>query len=314
MSGRVRGIAAACSAAALFGVTTPIAKSLLEQATPLTLATLLYLGAGAGVLLYRLATGASGGAPHGAERKIVAAAIMAGGVLAPTLQLVGLAHMPAASAALLLNAESAFTVLLARWWFREHIGRGLAIGMALVVAGAAVLSFPGSVEVSLSWAPVAVLGACLAWAIDNNLTRQAQDVDPTWLAAAKGVGAGATNLLLCLVIGASWPSLRVALAALLLGALGYGASLILFIRALRALGAARTSGYFALAPFVGAAAALLFGGSSPRWLWLGGGLMAVGVLLHLTEHHEHPHQHQHGGASEEHAHAHFPDTDHRHDH
>lgn len=314
MSSRMRGIAAACTAAVLFGVTTPLAKILLGSMTPLLLAALLYFGAGLGVTLQRALRGVRGGAPVGRDRGIVAAAIVAGGVLAPALQLLGLAHMPAASAALLLNAESALTVVLARAWFGEHIGRRVAFGMTLVVAGVILLSASDDGGITMDWAPLAVLAACACWAVDNNLTRRAASVDPTWLASAKGFGAGLTNALLCLVVGTSWPSPRIVVAALLLGAFGYGISLTLFIQALRALGAARTSGYFALAPFVGAGVALLLGGATPRWFWPGALLVAGGVLLHLTERHQHRHQHQHGGTALEHVHAHYPDVEHWHEH
>lgn len=314
MSGRARGIAAACAAAALFGVTTPLAKILLGSTTPLLLAALLYLGAGIGVALQRAVLSSHGGAPAGGDRLVVVAAVVAGGVLAPALQLLGLAHMPAASAALLLNAESALTVVLARAWFGEHIGRRVALGVTLVVAGVVLLSVSDGGGMAVGWAPLAVLAACACWAVDNNLTRRAASVDATWLASAKGFGAGATNLLLCAVVGASRPAPAIVVEALLLGAFGYGISLTLFIHALRALGAARTSGYFALAPFVGAAVALLLGGPAPRWFWPGAALVGCGVLLHLTERHEHPHQHQHGGTTLEHVHAHYPDVEHWHEH
>ena len=314
MSARRRGIASACAAALLFGVTTPLAKGLLTYASPVLLAALLYLGAGLGVLLYRSVAGITGGAPSRGERRLVAGAVIAGGVLAPALQLVGLAHMPAASAALLLNAESAFTVLIAHWYFREHIGRGLALGMLCVLTASVLLSLPDEVHIAVGWAPLAVLLACLAWAVDNNLSREAGSVDATWFAVAKGAGAGGANLLLCGLSGVQWPGFGVAAQALLLGALGYGASLVLFIHALRNLGAARTSSYFTLAPFVGAGVALILGGDAPRWLLPAAVLMGAGVLMHLLEQHEHPHQHVHGGVAEVHVHGHVPDQEHRHSH
>lgn len=314
MSDGRRGIAYACGAAALFGVTTPLAKLLLADVGPLLLAALLYLGAGLGVAVQRAVGHMRGGAPVGGERRIVLLAILAGGLLAPALQMLGLAHMPAAPAALLLNAESALTVIFARVWFGEHLGRRVSVGLAFVIAGVVLLSQDGDMRLAVGWAPVAVLGACACWAIDNNLTRAAARVDPTWMASAKGFGAGGANLVLAIIVGGSRPGAGTVVAALLLGAFGYGLSLTLFIRALRALGAARTSGYFALAPFVGAAVALLLGGAVPAHFWPGAALVAIGMLLHVTERHVHPHQHQYAGVVQEHEHAHYPDSEHWHDH
>lgn len=311
-SARTRAIGAACGAAALFGVTTPLAKLLLDSMSPILLAALLYLGAGIGVTIHRHIRGVRGGGPSQAERKLVLGAVLVGGVLAPVSQLIGLAHMSSAGAALLLNAEAVLTVLLARVAFGEHIGRRVAVGMTLVVLGVAALTFEPSASFSLGWAPLSVLAACLFWALDNNLTRKAASADASWLASAKGFGAGITNTLLCLVVGVQWPSLPFVVAALLLGALGYGISLTLFVYALRALGAARTSGYFAIAPFLGAAVSLLLGSTVPKWFWLGALLMSIGVFLHLTEHHDH--EHGHGNDVPAHEHAHFPDAEHWHEH
>ena len=153
--------------------------------------------------------------------------------------------------------------------------------------------------------------ACLAWGIDNNLTRKLSSADPVVIALIKGVVAGATNLLLALLIGARLPSVGVTGAALVVGFLGVGVSLVLFVLALRDLGAARTGAYFSLAPFLGAAIAIILLNEpvTPQ-LVVAGVLMAFGLWLHLTERHGHEHQHE----ALEHEHRHVHDEHHRHAH
>jgi drug/metabolite transporter (DMT)-like permease len=161
-----------------------------------------------------------------------------------------------------------------------------------------------------------VLAACLAWAIDNNLTRKVALADATWIAMVKGLAAGTTNLVLALALGAAWPPLPLVGAAGLLGFFSYGVSLVLFVLGLRSLGTARTGAYFSVAPFFGALLAVLLLGDPVGWRFaLAAGLMAAGVWLHLTEKHEHRHAHEamehshehvHGMGDEHHAHVHVP--------
>jgi drug/metabolite transporter (DMT)-like permease len=303
-----RGILAALGAALLFGASTPLAKLLLGAASPWLLAGLLYLGSGIGlgaVLLLRRPASASIPAR---EKLALAGAVLAGGVIGPLLLMGGLSHMPAASASLLLNAESVFTALIAWFVFRENFDRRIALGMALIVAGAVVLS--GFSPVASAAPGLAVLGACLAWAIDNNLTRKVSLADPRIVAMTKGLAAGAANTALALAAGASLPSLPVIGGALLVGWLGYGVSLALFVVALRELGTARTGAYFATAPFAGAALAVLLGETVTVSLLTAGLLMAAGVWLHVTERHAHRHTH----LPLEHSHEHEHDEHHRHEH
>ena len=305
----MNGIAAALGAALLFGASTPLAKLLLGEASPWLLAGLLYLGSGLGlgaVLLFKR----SPSAPiPGKEKLALAGAILAGGVIGPLLLLWALARMPASAAALLLNAESVFTALVAWFVFRENFDRRIALGMALIVAGAVVLS--GSSPIGSFLPALAVLGACLAWALDNNLTRKVSLADPRIVAMTKGLVAGATNTALALAAGAALPSLPVLGGALLVGWLGYGVSLALFVVALRELGTARTGAYFATAPFAGAVlAVLLLGEMVTVTLFIAGALMAAGVWLHVTERHAHRHSHE----PLEHSHEHVHDEHHVHEH
>jgi drug/metabolite transporter (DMT)-like permease len=311
------GIAAALGAALLFGAGAPLAKLLLRDLHPLTVAGLLYLGSGLGLSLYRALRRAPAVRLPRGERLWLAGAILSGGLAGPALLMWGLTNMPAVSASLLLNAEGVFTVLLAWGLFHEHVGKRLALGIGLIAAGALLLSWPGSVELGSAGAALAVLGACLAWGLDNNLTRRVSLHDASWIAAVKGLCAGSLNLLLGLALGGSGAATLPALDSLaqwplvlLLGFLSYGVSLSLFVLALRSLGTARTGAYFSVAPFFGALLALALGEPATPTLWLAGALMALGVWLHLSESHEH----EHGHALQAHAHQHSHDAHHRHEH
>lgn len=300
------GVWFAIAAALLFGVSAPLAKLFLDQISPLLLAALLYLGSGLGLGLLRLGRGRPAGL-NSKDWLWLALAILAGGVLAPVLLLWGLAQMPASGASLLLNAEGVFTALLAWFVFRENFDRRIAWGMVAIVAGTLVLSWPGQAGGTGIWPALAVLAACLGWAIDNNLTRKVALADASFIAMSKGLAAGSTNLILALALGTAWPAPAVTLGALTLGFFSYGASLTLFVLALRYLGTARTGAYFAAAPFFGAGLALLiFNEPLSIQLILAALLMALGLWLHLSENHEHEHQHE----ALEHNHRHRHDDGH----
>lgn len=291
MSGfRQPGVAAALCAALLFGTGTPLAKWLLDALNPWLLAGLLYLGAGLGLTLYRRITGAPAVRLARNEVPWFAGAILFGGIIGPVLLMVGLSGMPASGASLLLNAEGVFTALLAWFAFRENFDRRIALGMVAIVAGAAILSWPGEARFAGLWPTLAVLGACLAWAVDNNLTRRISLTDATWIASVKGLVSGSINLLLAFALGASLPSLPNAAAAMLVGLLAYGVSLTLFVIGLRHLGTARTGAYFSVAPFFGAVLALLMGepltlplrlSNNPKYFTLP--QYAYGIISHLIQ-------------------------------
>ena len=279
------GVLAALLAAVLFGAGTPLAKSLLDTVSPWLLAGLLYLGSGLGLTLYRAVSGAPRVRLPPGDWIWFAGAILAGGVVGPVLLMIGLTNMPASGASLLLNSEGVFTALLAWFAFKENVDRRIALGMAAIVAGAAVLSWPDDARFAGVWPALAVLGACLAWGIDNNLTRKVSLTDATWIASMKGLVAGSVNLALALVLGATlppWPNIA---GAMLLGLFAYGVSLSLFVVGLRHLGTARTGAYFSAAPFLGAAIAVAMGEPVTPALLVAGALMALGLWLHLTEHH-----------------------------
>lgn len=304
------GISAALLAALLFGAATPAAKFFLDHASPWAMAGLLYLGSGAGLALYRRLIGAAPVSLPRVERRWLAGAILSGGIVAPVLMMAGLSGMHAAEASLLLNAEGVFTALLAWMAFKENFDRRIALGMLSIVAGAVVLSWPADAGFDSLWPSLAILGACLAWGIDNNLTRKVSLNDAAWIASVKGLSSGLTNLCIALLLGAQFPSLPQSGVIMLTGLLGYGISLSLFVVALRHLGTARTGAYFSIAPFFGALLGLLSGEPLTPTLLLSGLLMGLGIWLHLSERHEHLHVHE----PLEHEHEHVHDEHHQHDH
>ena len=310
-------IAAALGAAALFGLSVPAGKALLTVTDPWLLAGLLYLGSGVSLGAYRLTQRFLLGGRAGEDRlgrsewRWLAAEIVTGGVIAPVLLMFGLSRAGADEAALMLNLEGVLTAVVAWVVFREHVNRRIAGGMVAIAAGAMVLAWNPTEAVRLSGGAVLIAGACLGWAIDNNLTRKVSASDPLQIAAMKGLVAGGVNIGIALSFGASIPSPTTVGLAALLGLLSYGVSLILFVLALRDLGAGRTSAYFSTAPFVGALiGVLLLGEPVTGRLGVAAGLMMIGVWLHVSERHEHEHVHE----LLEHEHRHEHDAHHRHGH
>jgi drug/metabolite transporter (DMT)-like permease len=344
----LKGPAYAIGAAFLFGVSTPLAKSLLGLVDPWVMAGLLYAGAGLGLLAWRLILnrGRIGIVIARSDWPWLAGAILFGGGLGPVLLMLGLARTDAASSSLFLTLEGVFTAGIAWTVFREHVHPRLVWGVAAIAVGALVLAWSGAPTLQQVAGPVLVAGACLAWAIDNNLTRKVALNDATVLAMLKGLFAGGANLLLAAAAHPHWPALAPMLGAMAVGFAGYGVSLVLFVLALRKLGSGRTSAYFSAAPFMGAVVAVaVFGAPVTPALVAAGVLMAIGVWLHLTESHAHehvhqpmehahmhthdahhhhahspddppgePHAHAHVHAYQRHSHAHYPDAHHRHGH
>ncbi len=285
-----RGPIFALLAALLFGISPPLAKLLIGQTNPHLLAGLLYLGSGAGLAVVllgrRLVARTTDTRPRivGGEWGWLAGAIIFGGVLAPVLLMTGLAHTAAASASLLLNLEGVFTAVIAWFAFREGVNRRVAIGFALILFGGVAISWTMDAGLHLSPAALLIVGACACWGLDNNFTRKVSHADAFITAALKGIVAGIVNIGLARWTGADFPAAGSAVAALALGFVSYGLSLVFFIVGLRHVGAARTGAYFSTAPFIGALIAGIFLHERLTLnIWIAGGLMAAGVWLHLTE-------------------------------
>jgi drug/metabolite transporter (DMT)-like permease len=308
------GIPLALLSAALFGASTPLAKIMLGGVDPWIMAALLYLGAGIGLAAVHFARSAlrlpAMEAPlRRSDIPWLIAVIASGGILGPLFLMFGLARTDAAAASLLLNLEGLATMGIAWLVFRENVDRRLLIGAFAILAGAGLLSW----QRVAAFEPGAALivAACVCWGVDNNLTRKLSAADPVQIAMLKGLAAGTVNLLLAIFQGAALPPIGTILAAGVVGFLGYGVSLALFVLALRHLGTARTGAYFASAPFIGAVLSLaLLGEPLTLRLILAGLLMAAGLWLHLTERHDHAHAHE----PVEHEHRHTHDAHHQHDH
>lgn len=304
----------AIAAAVLFGASTPLAKLLVGDVSPVLLGGLLYLGSGIGLGLFRVVRdkGWRASGLQVGEWPWLLGAILFGGVLGPVALMYGLPAASGSAASLMLNLESVLTALLAWVVFKENADRRIVLGMLAIVAGGAVLSWqPGGAGSSSLVGLAAIALACLFWAIDNNLTRKVSASDSVFIASSKGLLAGLVNCAVALGMGASLPAPQTSLLTMAVGLLGYGISLVFFVLALRGLGTARTGAYFSTAPFIGSAVSLLLlGETATASFWIASALMGLGVWLHLTETHAHEHTHE----PLEHSHAHSHDGHHQHQH
>ena len=331
-------------AAALFGASTPASKALLDGAGPLTLAGLLYLGAAIATAPFSLRGGSAGRRRDPANLRRLAGAVLFGGVLGPIALLAGLRMAPAASVSLWINLESVATAALAWLFFREHVDGRTAIASVAVVAAGIGLSAPEGFR----FAPAAllVLGAAACWGLDNNLTATIDGYTPAQSTFVKGLVAGMVNLGLGLALDGPAPGWGLVAGALALGALAYGASIVLYIAGAQQLGATRSQMIFASAPFVGVALSWGVLGEPMLPAQIAAGLLMLGALAlmlsarhghahthtalthtHIHRHddghhgHRHPdlpadawHTHEHAHEPVAHAHPHQPDLHHRHPH
>jgi drug/metabolite transporter (DMT)-like permease len=340
---------AALCAAVFFGGSTPFAKQLLNQISPILLAGLLYAGSGVGIFIVRIIRdkGWSYSGLKKDEWKWLLGAIAFGGILGPILLMLGLQQTSAATTSLLLNLEAVLTAVLAWVVFKENTDFRIVFGMMVIVAGGLLLSWPqgGNTEHQVV-GPLLIAGACLCWGIDNNFTRMVSTSDSLFIAGIKGLTSAIVSITMAWILGAKFPAILAIGYAMIVGFFGYGASLVLFVLALRGLGTARTGAYFSTAPFIGAAIAILiFHDQTSLFFWIAAGLMAWGVWIHLTENHSHehthdrlvhehshihdehhqhehdfdwdgkePHTHEHTHLPITHTHPHYPDIHHRHDH
>ena len=315
-SGSLFWIGLAMASAALFGASTPLAKVLLGRGLdPWLLAGMLYAGSGIGLGLFYLGRHLRG-RPVGeaqlqrSDLPWLGLVVLSGGVMGPLLLMLGLARTSASSAALLLNVEGLATMGIAWVVFRESVDRRLLLGALAILAGALLLSWQGSAS-GVGIGALAIIGACIAWGVDNNLMRKLSSADPVQIAMIKGLVAGTVNLSLALGRGASFPAIPSIAGAGVIVLFGYGISLVLFVLALRHLGSARTGAYFSTAPFIGALVALAILGDPVTVQLVGAAiLMSIGVYFHVAERHEHEHLHE----PLEHAHRHSHDEHHQHEH
>lgn len=299
-------------AAALFGLSVPISKRLVAQMSPQVFAGLLYLGAGIGLSVYRaLAPATVEARLRRSDAAPLAAMIALGGAIAPILMLLGLRRISAVASSLLLNLEAPFTILVALFVFREHLGKRGFLSVVLILGGGALLGLaPGPLRADLV-GTLCIAGACLCWALDNNLTQRLTVRDPLTVVRLKALSAAGLNLVIGLSLGGGISTLRAVLTVLVLGSLSYGLSVLLDAYAMRLVGAAREAAYFATAPFIGAIASTVVVGERIRTLdWVAMVVMAVGVVFMMRERHAHEHTHE----VLAHDHAHVHDEHHQHEH
>lgn len=300
----------ALASALLFGATAPALKPFAAAMHPVLLAGLLYLGSFLGLAAVRSFCGAREARLQRGDLPYLAGAIAAGGLVAPVLLVWGLSGLAASAASLLLAAEAVLTMLLAALVFREAVAARVWIAAILIFVSAIILGWAPDLAVPVSLHALAIIGACLLWGLDNNLTARISLADPYAIAMWKGLVAGSVNTALGLVFAPVVPQPSW-IAVLAIGAIGYGASLVLYVLALRHLGAARTAAHFGSAPFFGAALAMLFLGE-PLSAQLAAAfvLTAASTWLALSEQHRHEHEHE----ATEHEHRHVHDEHHQHEH
>ena len=262
-SGRTgRSVAFALAAAALYALSTPFSKVLLADIAPNMMAALLYLGAGAGMTALSLAGGVRGDAGEARGRSLeradvpYVAAMVALDVAAPLLLMAGLSLSSAESVSLLNNFEIVATALIARLVFGERVGVRAAIGIGVISLACVLLSWDTGAR-GFSAGSLLTLAACLCWGIENNCTNRLSDCEPVRVVVIKGWGSGAGALAVALCAGDALPTLADAGLALLLGFVSYGLSIACYVRAQRDLGAARTSAFYAVNPFIGSALAFV---------------------------------------------------------
>jgi drug/metabolite transporter (DMT)-like permease len=303
-------------AAVLFGASAPLSKLLLGEVRPVPLAAFLYLGSGMGAFLMLLFQGLRNRGQaveaHLSRGDIpwLGGALLAGGIGAPIILLLGLERTPASTASLLLNFEGVATTLIAITFFKESIDRRITWAIGLVTLASIVLTWTGG-NWGFTLGALGIIGACFLWGLDNNFTRHISAKNPLIIVGIKGLGAGTCSLILCLLIKQQLPAPNIAILAMLLGSISYGISIQLFIVALRSLGAARTSTLFGVAPFVGVILSLILLREKPQILfWAALPVMVAGAWLMLTENHVHYHIHE--PMVHDHRHSH-PDEHHTHD-
>ena len=288
MSVRRRSIGYAILAAALYALSAPLSKRLLASVSPTMMAALLYLGAGLGMCAVRL-----GQRTLGVQRREQSlarpdlpyvAGMVALDIAAPIFLMLGLSRTTAANASLLNNFEIVATSIIALCVFGEAISRQLWAAIGLITLASVLLSVEGTESLSFSPGSLLVLLACVCWGFENNCTRRLSEKDPLEIVTVKGFGSGLGALGIALATGSAFPGAWQIVSALLLGFVAYGLSILFYVRAQRDLGAARTSAYYALAPFIGVGLSFLMDGAAPAPLFFAAlAAMAAGAYLAARE-------------------------------
>ena len=281
-------VAFAVAAAALYALSTPVSKILLAEVSGTMMAALLYLGAGAGMAVVgAVRTGVlrATGAPSREERLALpdapyVAAMIVLDIAAPILLMAGLSTTSAESVSLLNNFEIVATALIALLVFHEPVSKRLWVAITFITVACALLSLEGPARLELAPGALLVLAASACWGLENNCTNRLSAKDPLQVVVVKGFGSGAGALLVAFAAGDAFPPTALAACALLLGFVAYGLSIFFYVHAQRGLGAARTSAYYALSPFIGVVLAWVIFREPPNAFFVAAlALMVVGAYL-----------------------------------
>jgi len=313
-SGRNKSFLFALLAAALYAISTPASKILLQEISPVMLAALLYLGAGIGMLavggLRKKRRSPEREARLGKRDSPFIAGMIVLDIAAPVFLMTGLSMTTAGNASLLNNFEIAATSLIAMMVFKEHISRRLWIAIGLITCASILLSAERLNGLSLSPGSLWILLACICWGFENNCTRMLSIKDPLAIVVIKGLGSGLGSLLIAIVLKRQAAGLFYAAAALLLGFLAYGLSIYFYVYAQRNLGAAKTSACYAVSPFIGVVLSLLIFREKPGLsFFIALLIMLTGTCLIIMD--RHSHAHTHAMMTHNHFHSH---NDAHHDH
>lgn len=309
-------------AAALYAINIPFSKLLLQFVQPTMMAAFLYLGAGAGLFLWGRLTGEKGEKLTKAELPYTVGMIVLD-IAAPILLMLGLQHTGSANASLLNNFEIVATSLIAYFAFREKLSKRLIIAIVLVTLASITLSFEGAGSFQFNVGSLLVLGAACCWGLENNCTRKLSNKSSVQITTVKGVFSGTGSLIVALILGERLPGAVWLLAVMGLGFVAYGLSINFYIKAQKELGAAKTSAYYSVAPFLGVIFGVCLLQETPDVQFYIGLAVMVGAsallikdtisLQHTHEHsHSHTHEHAHGDLVHTHEHTHIHSHTHTH--
>lgn len=254
MTDNIKAIVYAIAAAVFYALNVPCSKMLLDKVAPTYMAAFLYLGAGIGVGIMYLFHHNSEEPGERLEKKDMpyTVGMVLLDIIAPILLMLGVKLGTSANASLLGNFEIVATTLIALLIFNEKISKKLWAAIGLITLSSIILSFGGKGSFTFSVGSLLVLGATVCWGLENNCTRSISDKSTYQIVTIKGFGSGTGSLIVALIIGEQLPDIKFILPAVLLGYVAYGLSIFTYIRAQKTLGAAKTSAYYAIAPFIGA--------------------------------------------------------------
>lgn len=314
-------------AAALYAINVPVSKLLLSRVDPTVMASFLYLGAGIGLLLYGLIEKVTGGKtkrePLTRKELPYTVAMVVLDIAAPILLMLGITRTNSANVSLLNNFEIVATSIIALVIFKEIISKKLWAAIALVTIASAILSFEGTGSFTLNSGSLFVLGACLCWGLENNCTKMISNKSSVEIVVIKGIFSGLGSLAVALLVGERIPSVVWILCVMLLGFVAYGLSIHFYIMAQKDLGAAKTSAYYSIAPFLGVVFSVVLLGEKPKiQFYVALAVMVISTYLmvkdtvqlqHTHEHkHTHTHEHRHGDTVHTHEHTHIHSHPHVH--